>query len=147
VQAVAGVPLTVYGAGGQRRGFLNIRDTLECVRLAAEHPAKLGEFRVFNQFTEVFSVGELAKIVCEAAGELGIEAEIDHIDNPRVEAEEHYYRPKNDQLLGLGLEPRLLSEELVRTMLSRIARSADRIDRATILPRVQWRLDSIPSPR
>jgi UDP-sulfoquinovose synthase len=147
VQAVAGVPLTVYGAGGQRRGFLNIRDTLECVRLAAENPAEAGEYRVFNQFTEVFSVRELAEIVCEAAHHLGMKAEIDHIDNPRVEAEEHYYKPKNEQLLDLGLEPRLLSEELVQTMLSRITRSADRIDRATILPQVKWRFDSAPTPR
>jgi len=141
-QAVAGVPLTVYGAGGQKRGFLNIRDTLECVRLAAENPAETGEFRVFNQFTEVFSVLELAELVREAAQHLGIEARIDHIDNPRVEAEEHYYNPKNDTLLALGLQPRLLSDELVETMLKRIADSVDRIDRATILPQVQWRIGS-----
>jgi len=141
-QAVAGVPLTVYGAGGQKRGFLNIRDTLECVRLAAENPAETGEFRVFNQFTEVFSVLELAELVRDAAQHLGIEARIDHIDNPRVEAEEHYYNPKNDTLLALGLQPRLLSDELVETMLERIAESVDRIDRATILPQVQWRIGS-----
>ena len=136
------MPLTVYGAGGQKRGFLNIRDTLECVRLAAENPAEQGEFRVFNQFTDVFSVLELAELVRDAAAHLGIEAQIDHIDNPRVEAEEHYYNPKNDTLLALGLEPRLLSDELVETMLRRIADSVDRIDRATILPQVQWRIGS-----
>jgi UDP-sulfoquinovose synthase len=141
VQAVAGVPLTVYGSGGQKRGVLNIRDTVECVRLAIEHPAAAGEFRVFNQFTEVFSVLELAELVCDAAGRIGIDARIEHLENPRVEAEDHYYNPKNDGLLALGLEPRLLSDELVTTLLERIARSADAVDRATILPRTVWQLD------
>jgi UDP-sulfoquinovose synthase len=142
VQAVAGVPLTVYGAGGQKRGFLNIRDTLQCVDLAIENPAETGEFRVFNQFTEVFSVLELAQIVQTAATKLGFETRIDHIDNPRIEAEDHYYNPRNDTLLALGLQPRLLSEELVETMLGRISASADAIDQATILPRVRWREDA-----
>ena len=141
-QAVAGVPLTVYGAGGQKRGFLNIRDTIQCVRLAAENPPQAGEYRVFNQFTEVFSVLQLAELVREAATHLGYDARIDHIENPRIEAEEHYYNPRNDALLELGLQPRLLSEELVETMLLKIAESAERIDRATILPRVRWREDA-----
>ena len=67
VQAVIGHPLTVYGEGGQTRGFLNIRDTLQCVELAVANPADLGEFRVFNQFTEQFSVAELAELVKRAA--------------------------------------------------------------------------------
>jgi UDP-sulfoquinovose synthase len=137
-QAVVGEPLTVYGAGGQRRSFLNIRDTLQCVRLSVENPADAGDFRVFNQFTEVFSVLELAERVVEAAGHHDMKAEISHIENPRVEAEEHYYNPRNDALLALGLEPRLLSEELVTDMLDRVARSADAIDRATLLPSVRW---------
>jgi UDP-sulfoquinovose synthase len=141
-QAVAGVPLTVYGAGGQKRGFLNIRDTLECVRLACENPAAPGEFRVFNQFTEVFSVLELAEVVREAAAHLGYTATIDHIENPRVEAEEHYYNPRNDRLLQLGLQPRLLSEELVETILLKIAEHAEGLDRSTITPRVRWREDA-----
>ncbi|MCP9485403.1 MAG: NAD-dependent epimerase/dehydratase family protein [Gaiellaceae bacterium MAG52_C11] len=146
VQAVVGEPLTVYGAGGQRRGFLNIRDTLQCVRLAVENPADKGEFRVFNQFTEVFSVLELAEMVVAAAKHLGMDAQIAHIDNPRVEAEEHYYNPRNDALLALGLTPRLLSEELVEDILSRVARHADSIDRATLLPTVRWRHADVPAP-
>lgn len=138
-QAAIGVPLTVYGSGGQHRGFLNIRDTLECVRLAIENPAGRSEFRVFNQFTEVFSVLELATLVKSAGEVLGWSVSIDHIDNPRVEAEEHYYNPRNDALLALGLKPRLLNEELVETMLLKIAESSERIDRATILPSVRWR--------
>jgi len=138
-QAAAGVPLTVYGSGGQKRSFLNLRDTLECIRLAIENPAAAGTFRVFNQFTEVFSVLELAEQVASAARGIGIESKIDHIENPRVEAEEHWYSPRNDSLLALGLEPRLLSDELVTTMMRRIGESVERIDRATILPRVLWR--------
>jgi UDP-sulfoquinovose synthase len=141
-QAVIGAPLTVYGTGGQRRSFLNLRDTLQCVRIAAENPADRGEFRVFNQFTEVFSVLELAERVRAAAAHLGYETRIDNIENPRVELEEHYYNPRNDALLALGLEPRLLSDELVETMLAKIAESADRIDRDTILPRIRWRSDA-----
>jgi UDP-sulfoquinovose synthase len=141
-QAVIGAPLTVYGTGGQRRSFLNLRDTLQCVRISAENPADQGEFRVFNQFTEVFSVLELAERVNAAAATLGYETRIDNIENPRVELEEHYYNPRNDALLALGLQPRLLSDELVETMLAKIAESASRIDRDTILPRIRWRSDA-----
>jgi UDP-sulfoquinovose synthase len=138
-QAVVEQPLTVYGAGGQKRSLLNIRDTLQCVRLAVENPADVGEFRVFNQFTEVFTVLELAEIVVAAGKHVGIEVQVSHIDNPRVEAEEHYYNPRNDALLALGLKPRLLSDELVEDMLNRVARHAGAIDRATLLPTVRWR--------
>ncbi len=144
-QTVVGEPLTVYGAGGQKRSFLNIRDTLQCVRLAVENPADTGEFRVFNQFTEVFTVLELAEIVVAAAAKVGIEAQIAHIDNPRIEAEEHYYNPRNDALLSLGLQPRLLSEELVEDMLARVSKHAAAIDRETLLPTVRWRA-GVPTP-
>jgi UDP-sulfoquinovose synthase len=87
VQAVIGQPLTVYGEGGQTRGFLNIRDTLRCVELAVENPAAAGEMRVFNQFTEGFSVSELAELVKHAGAEPGLEVENQSIENPRVEAE------------------------------------------------------------
>jgi UDP-sulfoquinovose synthase len=137
-QAVVGQPLTVYGAGGQKRSFLNIRDTLQCVQLAVENPPEAGEYRVFNQFTEVFSVLELAQLVVEAARHHGMDARIEHIENPRVEAEEHYYNPQNDSLLALGLKPRVLSEELVEDMMARITRHADAIDHATLLPTIRW---------
>ncbi len=141
VQAVAGIPLTVYGAGGQKRGFLNIRDTIQCVRLAIENPAATGDFRVFNQFTEVFTVSELAELVVHAAEKVGYTASVESIVNPRIEAEEHYYNPSNKALLSLGLKPRLLSEELVESMLLKIGESAAKIDVATIMPQVNWRED------
>ncbi|HEY1355623.1 MAG TPA: NAD-dependent epimerase/dehydratase family protein, partial [Solirubrobacterales bacterium] len=113
VQAVIGHPLTVYGSGGQTRGFLNVRDTLRCVELAVENPAGRGEFRVFNQFTEQFSVAQLAELVKAAGEHLGHTVEIQQVENPRVELEEHYYNATHTKLLDLGLEPTLLGEELV----------------------------------
>lgn len=138
VQAVAGIPLTVYGKGRQRRGFLNMRDTLRCVELAVTNPAQPGEYRVFNQFTETFTVLELAELVVQQASELGLKTTIDHLENPRVELEEHHYNPTHTKLLDLGLVPHLLSDELVGSMISKIVRYKDRIKRQIILPKVKW---------
>jgi UDP-sulfoquinovose synthase len=141
VQAVAEMPLTVYGKGTQRRAALNIRDTLQCVELSVDSPPNAGEYRVFNQFTEVFSIMQFAETVQDAARKLGMNVEIDHLHNPRVEAEEHYYNPVNSSLLALGLKPRLLSEELVNSMLVSIAEAKDHINPAIIPPSTQWRQD------
>jgi len=138
VQAVIGHPLTVYGEGGQTRGFLNIRDTLQCVELAAESPAGRGDFRVFNQFTEQFSVAELADLVKTCAAEVGHEVEIKTFPNPRVELEHHYYNATHTKLLDLGLEPSLLGEELVRSLLRAIERYRDRVIPRAIEPRTRW---------
>ncbi len=138
LQAVIGHPLTVYGAGHQTRGFLNIRDTLACVELAATNPAERGEFRVFNQFTEQFSVMELAGLVKEAGEHLGYTVEIQHYDNPRVEKEEHYYNAVHTKLLDLGLEPTHLGEELVETMLHAIERYKGNAIEGSIDPRTRW---------
>ncbi|MFZ4584516.1 MAG: NAD-dependent epimerase/dehydratase family protein [Acidimicrobiia bacterium] len=138
VQAMIGFPLTVYGTGGQTRGYLNIRDTMRCVELAVLNPADAGEFRVFNQFTEQFSVLELAKEVQKAAGQLGYHVEIDNVKNPRKELEEHYYNAKHQKLVELGLEPTPLSDELVTTMLTEIERHKDRVVREFIAPRTTW---------
>ena len=138
-QAVIGHPLTVYGKGGQTRGFLNIRDTLECVELAVTNPAGRGEMRVYNQFTEQFTVLELAELTRRAAGELGYDVEIENFENPRVELEEHYYNAANTKLRDLGLKPHFLGEELVRSMLTTIDRYKDRVITRAIAPRTQWR--------
>jgi UDP-sulfoquinovose synthase len=138
LQAVIGHPLTVYGAGTQTRGFLNIRDTLACVELAAMNPAEAGEFRVFNQFTEQFSVLELAHLVKHAGEHLGYSVEIQHCENPRVEKEEHYYNAVHTKLLDLGLEPTLLGEELVESMIHAIERYKDRVTESSIDPRTRW---------
>jgi UDP-sulfoquinovose synthase len=138
VQAVIGHPLTVYGSGGQTRGFLNIRDTLNCVELAAANPADAGEFRVFNQFTEQFSVLELAELVRHAAEHLGYAVEIQHCDNPRVEKEEHYYNAIHTKLLDLGLQPTLLGEELVESIIHAIERHKGRVIETAIEPKTRW---------
>jgi UDP-sulfoquinovose synthase len=139
VQAVIGHPLTVYGEGGQTRGFLNIRDTLQCVELAVGSPADLGEFRVFNQFTEQFSVAELAQLVKDSAAKLDIEVEVKNFPNPRVEAESHYYNATNTKLRDLGLEPHYLGEELVHSVLGIVQRHQDRVIADAILPTTQWK--------
>ena len=141
VQAVIGHPLTVYGAGGQTRGMLDIRDTLACVELAVTNPADVGEFRVFNQFTESFSVNELAAMVAEAyPGRV----DIDHIDPPRVEKEDHYYRAAHTKLLDLGLVPHLLSQGTVSSILTVADRHRSRIDTRAIQPTVNWRQTANP---
>ena len=138
VQAVAGIPLTVYGRGGQTRGFLNIRDTLRCVELSILNPPQAGEYRVFNQFTETFNVLALAQMVKAQSEKLGLKVQINHLKNPRVEAEQHYYNPKHTKLIELGLQPRLLSDELLQSMVKRVQEHAHRIKRDIILPQVTW---------
>jgi UDP-sulfoquinovose synthase len=138
VQAVAGVPLTVYGKGGQTRGYLNLNDTMQCVELAAEHPAKRGELRILNQFTEVFSVNQLAEIVQRVGNGMGLDVNVESIPNPRKEAEEHYYNPAHSGLLELGLEPHFMTDDVVADLLERVVRYKDRIDRDKIMPRVVW---------
>jgi UDP-sulfoquinovose synthase len=139
IQAAIGHPLTVYGKGGQTRGFLDIRDTVRCVELAINHPAQPGEFRVFNQFTEQFSVVELAYKVQQAGAAMGLKVTIQHLENPRVEKEEHYFNAKNTKLLDLGLQPHYLSDSLLDSLLNFALRYKHRVDQQQILPRVTWR--------
>jgi UDP-sulfoquinovose synthase len=139
LQAVVGHPLTVYGSGGQTRGFLNIRDTLACVELALLNPADQGEMRVYNQFTESFSIRDLALEVQQAAKELGLEVEIAEIENPRTEAQEHYYNPTHTKLLDLGLKPTLLSDDLVTATLTTLLKYKERTVLEAIAPRTTWR--------
>lgn len=139
VQASVGVPLTVYGKGGQTRGFLDIRDTVRCVELAVRNPAADGEFRVFNQFTEQYSVLQLAGRVAAAGKRAGLDPGIAHVDNPRTEAEEHYYNAKHSRLSDLGLEPHLLTDEALDGMLAAVLAHADRVDRGDLLPTIKWK--------
>jgi UDP-sulfoquinovose synthase len=136
VQAVVGHPLTVYGKGGQTRGVLDIRDTLACVELALLHPPAEGEYRVFNQFTESFSVRQMAAMVADAyPGAVRIE----HVEDPRVEKEEHYYRAAHTKLLDLGLVPHLLGPATIRSLLAVVDRHRRRVDHQAISPTVHWR--------
>jgi len=139
VQAALEHPITVYGKGGQTRGFLDIRDTVRCIELACLNPAARGEFRVFNQFTEQFSILQLARMVQTAAKRFGLHVTIDHIPDPRVEAEEHYYNAKHTKLVDLGLQPHLLSESLVDSLVNIAVQYRDHIDASILFPRVNWR--------
>jgi UDP-sulfoquinovose synthase len=139
VQAAMGHPLTVYGKGGQTRGFLDIRDTVRCIELACMNPANPGECRVFNQFTEQFSVLELAKLVRTVGQKIGLEVEIDHIPTPRVEAEQHYYNAKHSKLIDLGLRPHYLSDALLDSLLNITVKYQDRVDISSFLPQVDWK--------
>ncbi|MDP3598584.1 MAG: NAD-dependent epimerase/dehydratase family protein, partial [Nitrospirota bacterium] len=138
VQAAIGMPLTVYGQGGQTRGFLNITDTIQCVALAVDKPAKPKEFRVMNQFTEQFSVAMLAAKVQAAGSRVGLNVKLDHIENPRIEMESHYFNAKHSKLVDLGLKPHLLTDETLDSMLSVALRYRDNVKADTIMPTVTW---------
>lgn len=141
IQAVLGHPVTVYGSGGQTRGVIDIRDTVECIRLAAENPGERGDFRVFNQMTESFSVEEIAKVV---ANSFDGPVNVEYLDNPRVEQAEHYYNVKHTGLVELGLEPHLLSNTLIGSLFNVAKDFKDRVDLDAMRPTVKWREASSP---
>lgn len=135
IQAVLGEPLTVYGTGQQTRGLIDIRDTVECIRLAVEHPADRGEFRVFNQMTESMSVRDIAGVIAE---QFPGPVQIEHMNNPRTEAAEHYYNVKHTRLVELGLQPHLLSNTLIESLFSIVEANKHRVDVEKLYPTVQW---------
>mmetsp|Transcript_12276 Transcript_12276/g.26478 ORF Transcript_12276/g.26478 Transcript_12276/m.26478 type:complete len:473 (+) Transcript_12276:88-1506(+) len=139
VQAAVGHPLTVYGKGGQTRGFLDIRDTVRCIQIAIDNPAKRGEMRVFNQFTEQFSVNQLADVVKKEGAKLGLNVQVTNVPNPRVEAEEHYYNAKNTKLQELGLQPHLLQDSMIDSLLEFAVQYKERVRHELIKPAVDWR--------
>ncbi len=139
IQAAIGHDLTVYGNGSQTRGYLDIQDTVRCIELACLNPADRGEFRVYNQFTEQFSVLELAQKVQKVARDLGMQAEIANTENPRVEKYDHYYKAVNTNLLDLGLEPHLLTDEHLTEVLKVAMNNTDRVKRELVMPTVTWK--------
>ncbi len=150
IQAVMGTPLTVYGNGSQTRGLINIVDTVECIRIASENPADRGEFRVFNQMTESKSINELAETVANVyprwSGAQG-EVTIDHVENPRVEIYDHYYKVIHTALESLGLKPTLLDTTLIDHLFDVVERHRDRVDPAALLPTVKWAETTSELPR
>jgi len=138
VQAVAGIPLTVYGKGGQTRGYLNINDTLQCIELAAIKPAAAGELRILNQFTEQFSVNQLTEKVKRVGDRMDLDVRIHSIPNPRKESEEHYYNAAHTGLLELGLEPHYLTDDVMAGLIETTLRHKDAIDLGKIMPRIRW---------
>jgi len=138
VQAVAGYPLTIYGKGGQTRGYLNIKDTLSCVRLALENPAGKGELRILNQFIETFSVNQLAEKVKAIGDKMRLKVTIQPLKNPRIEKENHYYNPAHSGLLEMGLKPHYLNEETLYEIISEIIRFKERIRKEQIFRNISW---------
>jgi UDP-sulfoquinovose synthase len=145
VQAALGRPLTVYGKGGQTRGFLDIRDTLRCIEIAIQSPPAQGEYRVFNQFTEQFSVLDLANLVQQIGNRKGLKVTINHMPDPRVELEQHYYNAKHTKLLDLGLVPHNLSDVLLDSLMDVVVRYRDGVREETLMPQVNWRNTRNPS--
>ena len=138
VQALVDYPLTVYGKGGQTRGYLNINDTLQCVHMSEKIPAKKGELRFFNQIMETFSANELAEKVQKVGKKLGYDVKIDHIKNPRREAEEHYYNPTYQGLIELGVEPHYLTDEVLEIMFHVAKKFKDNIRKDVIFRGIKW---------
>ena len=139
IQAAIGHDLTVYGNGSQTRGYLDIQDTVRCIEIACENPADRGEFRVYNQFTEQFSVKELAEKVQKVGVDLGLDVNIATTENPRVEKYDHYYNAVNTNLLDLGLQPHLLTDEHLAEVLKVAMNNTDRVQRELVMPTVTWK--------
>jgi UDP-sulfoquinovose synthase len=141
VEAVAGIPLTVYGRGGQVRGFLNLKDTLQCIELALRTPAARGELRILNQYTELYNVQQLAERVQRVGNAMGLAVRIVNLPNPRKEREQHYYNPTNQGLLDLGLQAEYLTDDVLQGLLARVRQYRSAIDAGRIQPRVRWSRD------
>jgi len=139
VEAVFGMPLTVYGKGNQTRTFLNIVDTLQCVELTIANPSDREEYRVFNQFTEIFSINDLARLVQKGSKQFELDVKINHLDNPRNELDDHYFNPVHTKLTALGLKPNKLSDILFKQMLKTIVQEKSRINPSVIDPTVKWK--------
>jgi len=140
-QAVIGHELTPYGKGGQTRGYIALRDSMQCLTLAAENPPEEGEYRVFNQFEECYSVNELAEHVVKVAGESGIESKIWNIENPRIESENHYYNPDHERLPKLGFKPTNTLDDDLRLTIPKLLKYRERIEakRDKIMPTILWK--------
>ena len=138
VQAVVDYPLTVYGKGGQTRGYLNINDTLQCVYMSEKTPAKKGELRIFNQIMETFSANELAEKVQTVGKRLGYSVKIDHLENPRQEAEEHYYNPTYQGLIEIGVEPHYLTDQVLEDVFKVVTRYKENIRPDVIFRGIKW---------
>jgi UDP-sulfoquinovose synthase len=138
VQAIAGIPLTVYGSGKQIRGYINLIDTIKCVNIALKNPAKKGCLEIYNQFTEQFSVNELADKVKQALEKVDINVKIKKIKNPRIESEKHYYNAKNKKMKKLGLKPALLTDDIIIEIAMFIKKHIKNINKKIILPKSTW---------
>jgi len=138
-QAISNHPLTVYGNGNQTRGYLPLKDSIQCLNIAIDNPPKKGEYRTLNQFESIYSVNDLADIVCNAARSNELHASIEHIPNPRKEKETHYYNPEHQKLFDLGYIPTIDIQSEVNTLISNILPYKDNVRQEVILPKTNWR--------
>jgi UDP-sulfoquinovose synthase len=138
--AVVGENITLYGNGHQKRGFLPLRDSMQCLTLAIENPADEGEYRVFNQFEEVYSVTELANKVSKVGKAAGLDVNIANYQNPRIEAQDHHYSPEHQNLLDLGYKPTTDMDAEIATMFEDLIIQKDRIAeyRDALIPDIRW---------
>jgi UDP-sulfoquinovose synthase len=141
VEAILGLPITAYGAGGQTRGYIALEDSMQSLRIAVENPPKAGEYRVFNQFDAAYSVNQLAETVQRVGEEFGFHATISHPPDPRVEAENHYYHPIRENLTRLGYQRTRELDEVVRELFRDLTKYKRRLaaKQHVLLPVVQWR--------
>ena len=145
VQAVLGIPITAYGKGDQRRGFLSLEDSISCLMLGLEKPAGEGEYRVYNQFDEHYSINEIAQFVKDAGESiLGRNIKISHVENPRVEKDQHYYNPEHRKLRELGYHPSRSLKEDVNEIISDIQKFRDTAERyrSSVAPKTYWKESS-----
>lgn len=146
-QALIDLPLTVYGAGGQTRGYIALRDSIQAMRIAVENPADKGEYRVWNQFDEVYSVNELAMKIIEIGQEMGLDPKVyedvhgERLYNPRVEAERHLYKPDRERLPALGFKATQSIEDEIRLTMSILTNYKKRIEakKESIMPHHDFR--------
>ncbi len=139
-QAVIEHPLTLFGGGSQTRGFLPLRDSMQCIALSIENPPQVGEYRVFNQFDETCSIESLAVLVQSVASDMGLKVDIQHFDNPRKEADKHYYNPDRQHLVQLGYKPSGNMQGEVKLMLTDLIQHRGRIleKRHILVPDIRW---------
>ena len=139
VQAAINKPLTIYGKGEQVRTFLNINDTIQCIELAIKNPPKTGEYKVRNQFTETFSINQIAELVLKALKDLGLKGKVKYLKNPRTEMANHYYKASNKSFMKLGLKRRKLSISFLKENILQIINNKNLVDKKTINPSINWK--------
>jgi len=135
-QAIIGEPITPYGNGHQKRGFLPLRDSMQCLRLIIENPPAAGEYRTVNQFEDVYDITALAEKVQTVYGN----CEIRNLVNPRMEEEDHYYNPDHQKLFDLGYKPTVDMITEIANMLDDLKPHKDRIleKKHVLTPDVRW---------
>ncbi len=139
-QAVIGYPLTSYGKGTQIRSFLPLSDSMQCIKLVIQNPPEAGEYRVMNQYANVYSINNLSVKVADVCKGLGINVNVSPIENPRKEKEKHYYNPHNENLKKLGYHPSTDFDEEIKKMILRLLPYRKRIlkYKSILNPTIKW---------